>query len=91
VPRPREHILANLESLYRESFAAAAERGDADEKRRLDFGFRRDQLYLEALLDVRDLLARPAAPDEPTTTTDKSVLEQINDLRSLTQRFPFGR
>jgi len=92
VPRPREHILANLESLYRESFAAAAERGDADEKRRLDFGFRRDQLYLEALLDVRDLLAQPsAAPDPATTTPDRSVLEQINDIRSLTQRFPFGR
>ena len=91
MPRPREHILANLESLYRESFAGAAQRGDDDEKRRLDFGFRRDQLYLEALLDVRDLLAHPSAAPDETTTPDKSVLEQINDIRKVTQRFPFGR
>ncbi|MDB4949680.1 MAG: hypothetical protein JWM27_2329 [Gemmatimonadetes bacterium] len=89
MPRPRDHILHNLESLYRESFAAAAQRGDDDEKRRLDFGFRRDQLYLEAILDVRDLLASAPAPP-PDATADRSVLEQISDLRNLT-RLPFGR
>ena len=90
MPRPREHILANLESLYREQFAAAAQRGDQDEQRRLDFGFRRDQLYLEAVLDVRDLLAAPPAPASAEPTGDRSVLEQISDLRNLT-RLPFGR
>jgi hypothetical protein len=90
VPRPRDHILANLESLYRESFTAAAQRGDESEKRRLDFDFRRDQLYLEAILDVRDLLAAASPPPSADAPGDRSVLEQISDLRNLT-RLPFGR
>jgi hypothetical protein len=93
VPRPRDHITTNLESLYREAYARARTAGDEAEMARLDFGFRRDQLYLEAILDVRDLLAG-AAPQPPAATGEKkgekSVLEQINDLRSLT-RLPFGR
>ena len=60
---------------------------------RLDFDFRRDQLYLEALLDVRELLSRgfgatPAPPAEPAA--EPSLTEQLGDLRKLT-RFPFGR
>jgi hypothetical protein len=89
VPRSREQILANLETLYRESFERAAREADEQEKRRLDFGFRRDQLYLEAILDVRDLLGAPAAAPE-ASTPEKGVLEQINDIRRATQRFPFG-
>ena len=91
MPRPREHIAANLESLYREAYARAAEAGDAAEMARLDFAFRRDQLYLESILDVRDLLGgmRPGA-EPPAPEKEKSVLEQINDLRTLT-RLPFGR
>ena len=89
MPRPREHILGNLESLYREAYARAQAAGDEAEMARLDFGFRRDQLYLEAVLDVRDLLRPPAPPSDPRNE-DKSVLEQISDLRSLA-RLPFGR
>ncbi|HEX2201760.1 MAG TPA: hypothetical protein VHG91_00605 [Longimicrobium sp.] len=91
MPRPREHIAANLESLYREAYARASEAGDTAEMARLDFAFRRDQLYLESILDVRDLLHAPRAGAEPPATEkEKSVLEQINDLRTLT-RLPFGR
>ena len=94
MPRPRDHITANLESLYREAYARARTAGDEGEMARLDFAFRRDQLYLEAMLDVRDLLAG-AAPQPPQAGGEKGgekkgVLEQINDLRSLT-RLPFGR
>lgn len=85
--RPRDQILASLESLYRESFARADEAGDEKAMQRLDFDFRRDQLYLEAILDVRDLLAEPAGPPPKA---DKSMLEQIQDVRRLT-RLPFGR
>lgn len=90
MPRARDQILGNLETLYREAYARA---GSDDERHALDFGFRRDQLWLEAILDVRDLLAAPpptpgAAPGGGTN--EKSVLEQINDLRSLA-RLPFGR
>ncbi len=89
MPRPREHILSNLEALYREAHARAQAAGDNAEMTRLDFEFRRDQLYLEAVLDVRDLLRPPAPPSEPRQE-DRSVLEQINELRTLT-RLPFGR
>ena len=89
MPRPRSQIVGNLEELYREAYGRARESGDAAEMQQLDFGFRRDQLYLEAILDVRDLLAAPPAPaGEPQK--EKSVLEQLNDIRSLT-RLPFGR
>ena len=87
--RPREHILGNLETLYREAFARAQASGDHAEQARLDFEFRRDQLYLEAVLDVRDLLRPPPPPPDPRNE-DKSVIEQISELRSLT-RLPFGR
>jgi hypothetical protein len=89
VPRPREHILSNLEALYREAHALAQTQGDHAEMARLDFEFRRDQLYLEAVLDVRDLL-RPAPPPPEQRNEDKSVIEQISELRGLT-RLPFGR
>ncbi len=88
--RPRERILANLEALYRESFARASEAGDRGEMQRLDFDFRRDQLYLEALLDIRELLVGGfgATPAEPAA--EPSLAEQLGDLRKLT-RFPFVR
>ena len=92
MPRPRDHIVTNLESLYREAYARASAQGDEGEMARLDFAFRRDQLYLEAILDVRDLLGglgKPQ-PSEPQQKEEKSVLEQINDLRGLA-RLPFGR
>ena len=88
--RPREHLLANLEALYREAYARAQAAGDERETARLDFDFRRDQLYLEAILDVRDSLGGLRAPPEAQAKGDKSVLDQINDLRGLA-RLPFGR
>lgn len=88
--RPREHILGNLETLYREAFARAQASGDHAEQARLDFEFRRDQLYLESVLDVRDLLRPPPPPSPETRNEDKSVIAQISELRSLT-RLPFGR
>ena len=89
MPRPREHILSNLEALYREAYARAQAAGDDAEMARLDFGYRRDQLYLEAVLDVRDLLRPPPPPSDPKSE-EKSVIEHIGELRSLT-RLPFGR
>ena len=89
MPRPREHILSNLEALYREAHGRAQAAADHAEMARLDFEFRRDQLYLEAVLDVRDLL-RPPPPPPETRNDDKSVIEQISEIRGLT-RLPFGR
>ena len=57
--RSRERILSNLDEMYQEAFARAKETGDPQQMATLDFAYRREQLYFEILLDVRDALERP--------------------------------
>ena len=52
--RSRERILANLDDMYREAFERAKTTGDDSQMASLDFAYRREQLYFEILLDVRD-------------------------------------
>jgi hypothetical protein len=52
--RSRERILANLDEMYREAFERAKATGDDAQMATLDFAYRREQLYFEILLDVRD-------------------------------------
>lgn len=56
--RSRERILANLEEMYAEAFKRAKESEDAAQMASLDFAYRREQLYFEILLDVRDAIER---------------------------------
>ena len=56
--RSRERILSNLDEMYREAFERAKESGDASQQATLDFAYRREQLYFEILLDVRDAIER---------------------------------
>ncbi len=56
--RSRDRILANLDDMYREAFQRAKESGDQSQMATLDFAYRREQLYFEILLDVRDALER---------------------------------
>ena len=56
--RSRERILANLDEMYREAFERAKESGDVSQQATLDFAYRREQLYFEILLDVRDAVER---------------------------------
>lgn len=56
--RSRERILTNLEEMYREAFERAKESGDPSQMTTLDFAYRREQLYFEVLLDVRDAMER---------------------------------
>lgn len=56
--RSRERILANLDDMYREAFERSKATGDANAMATLDFAYRREQLYFEILLDVRDALER---------------------------------
>ena len=74
--RDRQRILDNLEKLYRNEL----DRGATSE--RLDFEFQRDQLYLEVMLDLRDLMG--AAPPEEENSTS-SLLEKAQQLRNLTK------
>ncbi len=56
--RPRDRILSNLDEMYREAFERAKATGDQAQMATLDFAYRREQLYFEILLDVRDALER---------------------------------
>jgi hypothetical protein len=56
--RSRERILANLDEMYREAFERAKSSGDESQMATLDFAYRREQLYFEILLDVRDAMER---------------------------------
>ena len=77
--RSRDRILANLESIYRESYEGAKESGDRGRMIELDSGYMRDQLMLEILLDIRDLFSvAPAA-------SGGSALEQLEAIRRLTK------
>ena len=76
--RPRDRILANLETIYRESYERAKAAGETGRMLELDNGYMRDQLMLEILLDIRDLFSvAPAA-------SGGSALEKLVAIRRLT-------
>ena len=56
--RSRDRILANLEEMYSDAFKRAKAAEDEAQMASLDFAYRREQLYFEILLDVRDALER---------------------------------
>jgi len=79
--RPRDHILANLETIYRESYDRAKQLGDQGRMIDLESAYMRDQLMLEILLDIRDLFAvAPAA-----SASGGSALEKLEAIRRLTK------
>jgi hypothetical protein len=78
--RERQRIVDNLEKLYREELARDAD-NDSVDATRLDFEFQRDQIYLEVMLDLRDLLGQE--PEEADSTS--SLLDKAQKLRNLTR------
>ena len=78
--RSRDQILANLETIYRESFDRAKATEDPNRMADLDCAYVRDQLTMEILLDIRDLFSvAPAAAKGGT------ALEKLEALRRLTK------
>jgi len=77
--RTRERILANLESIYRESYDLAQQAAEKGRMLDLESAYMRDQLMLEILLDIRDLFSvAPAA-------SGGSALEKLDAIRRLTK------
>jgi len=77
--RSRDRILANLESIYRESYERAKTAGEGGRMIDLESAYMRDQLMLEILLDIRDLFAvAPAA-------SGASALDKLEAIRRLTK------
>ncbi len=56
--RSRDRIMQNLDTMYREAFERAKSSGDDTQMTTLDFAYRREQLYLEILLDIREAAER---------------------------------
>lgn len=88
--RERTRVLASLERVYTEAFHAADRRGDDGGKERLDLEYQRDQLFLEALLDIRELLAVAPTSGEGTGGSEAggaatSLLEKAEALRRITR------
>ena len=77
-PRPRDRILANLESIYRDAYERADKAGDKQRMLDLDAAYQREQLLLEVLMDIRDALPAAAKPAD-------SALEKLAALRRLAQ------
>ena len=87
-PRPRDRILGNLESIYREVYERAKATGDQVRMTDLDAAYQREQLLLEVLLDIRDALASlPAstAPESGKSTGSDPItaLEAIHRITKL--------
>jgi len=82
MPRARERILTNLESVYREAYDRARLAGDAARMADLDAAFQREQLLLEVLLDIRDALAPRTAQGKGGGPMDAiKTIRQITKLR----------
>ena len=81
--RQRARILDGLETVYRDAFGDAEKRNDHERMGRLDFEFQRDQLFLEVLLDVRDLLASASVETAEGTTSLIDRAKALKDLAKL--------
>ena len=83
MPRSRDQILTNLETIYREAYERARGLGDERRMADLDASYQREQLLLEVLLDVRDAVgARPA--ERATGAADAAAA--IDTIRKITRR-----
>jgi hypothetical protein len=88
MPRPRDRVLGNLESIYREAYERAKVAGDQTRMADLDAAYQREQLLLEVLLDIRDALASlPASAESGSGKTvgadPIAALETIHRITKL--------
>ena len=84
--RSRKKILSSLETAYRAEFERAETAADEGRMSKLDFEFQRDQVLMEAVLDVRDALtALQESQESAEEPPKKSLLEKAQTLRKLTR------
>ncbi len=82
-PRPRDRILANLETVYREAYDRAKTAGDERRMLDLDAAYQREQLLLEVLIDIRDAIQAAPSPKEAASGIDP--LAAIDTIRRVTK------
>jgi len=83
-PRPRQQILDNLESVYREAYERAKATKDDRRMVDLDAAYQREQLLLEVLLDIRDAVSGPAKP-KPQSDAGVSPMAALDTIRRITK------
>jgi hypothetical protein len=81
MPRPRDRILTNLETIFREAYDRAKTAGDERRMLDLDAAYQREQLLLEVLLDIRDALTAP--PSAAPGVDPLAALETIRRVAKL--------
>ena len=86
---PRQQILDNLDSVYREAYDRAKKAGDERRMADLDAAYQREQLLLEVLLDIRDGLRAPPPPPPPPAPpkqgTGTDPLAALDTIRRITK------
>lgn len=79
-PRPRERVLDNLDSVYRDAYERAKSAGDEARMADLDAAYQREQLLLEVLLDIRDALVPEQGRGQAETPDPLATLETIRRI-----------
>jgi hypothetical protein len=82
-PRPRQQILDNLDSVYREAYERAKAAKDERRMTDLDAAYQREQLLLEVLLDIRDVLHVPPTAKSGAGPNPMAALDAIRHLTKL--------
>ena len=86
--RARSRIIGTLETVYREAYGAADRAGDQARMEALDFGFQRDQVMLEVMLDVRDALGELRGQGGQEPKAESSLLDKAVAIRRFTKLGP---
>ena len=81
--RPRQQILDNLETVYREAYDRAKAAKDERRMTDLDAAYQREQLLLEVLLDIRDGLRAP--PPSPKKEPGANPIAALDTIRRITK------
>ena len=81
--RPRQQILDNLESIYREAYDRAKKSGDERRMSDLDAAYQREQLLLEVLLDIRDGVTAP--PKAKPADAGSNPIAALDTIRRMTK------
>jgi hypothetical protein len=81
--RQRQHILDNLDTVYREAYERAKTAGDERRMLDLDAAYQREQLLLEVLLDIRDGLTGMKASKADAGGNPLAAIDTIRNLTRL--------
>lgn len=83
--RPRQQILDNLETIYREAYDRAKTAKDERRMADLDAAYQREQLLLEVLLDIRDGISAPPPPPPASKAAGPNPIAALDTIRRITR------